>query len=392
MKEHTYSIGKLAELSGVSVKALRVYEKKGLIVPVRNDENNYRIYDEDSKVRLQRIQMLQFLGFSLEQIKDFLEHYEEIGLRESFQEQKWLLEKKKAQMETMISCLERTIRECETKRPELDQLFAAMSDIRMNRRADEGVWQLNRHSNEPEGWSRWIFEQAAMENVTTILDAGAGWGNLWRYNEKRIPRNWRITCIDKHNTHADSLAEYAQKKVREGEFSSEQFSFLWDDLETMDIPGKYDRIFFNHVIRFVRHPSALYEKLKRCLNENGIFIATWGGVLLSENINRLVREFGVEDEKIGEAERNMKELVSRYEKQLETVFPNVQKCRYMLELVFTKEKEFLEFIIETCKGISPELEKRKEEFVTYLNEWMMREGKICICRDTYLYRCRKTHN
>lgn len=41
------TIGQLTECAGISEKALRIYEKKGLIHSVRNANNNYRYYEED---------------------------------------------------------------------------------------------------------------------------------------------------------------------------------------------------------------------------------------------------------------------------------------------------------------------------------------------------------
>lgn len=87
-----YTIGQLAELSGLSAKALRIYEERGLLYPERDPENQYRVYGEKEKLALQKIVMLQFLGFSLEKIKAFLDESESADLEESFLEQKRLLE------------------------------------------------------------------------------------------------------------------------------------------------------------------------------------------------------------------------------------------------------------------------------------------------------------
>lgn len=54
------TIGQLADSAGISEKALRIYEKKGLIHSVRNAENNYRYYDEKEKETLQKIIMFKF--------------------------------------------------------------------------------------------------------------------------------------------------------------------------------------------------------------------------------------------------------------------------------------------------------------------------------------------
>ena len=47
-EEKLLRIGELAKLSGISVKALHVYEKKNIIKPVYVDENTgYRYYSPD---------------------------------------------------------------------------------------------------------------------------------------------------------------------------------------------------------------------------------------------------------------------------------------------------------------------------------------------------------
>ena len=74
-----YTIGQLAELAGISTKTLRVYEHKGLLLPERNEENGYRIYGEEAVAILEKIQLMKYLDFSLDQIADFLQLYENVS-------------------------------------------------------------------------------------------------------------------------------------------------------------------------------------------------------------------------------------------------------------------------------------------------------------------------
>ena len=40
-----YSIHSVAELLGISADAIRLYEKEGLVSPMRDESNGYRYYD-----------------------------------------------------------------------------------------------------------------------------------------------------------------------------------------------------------------------------------------------------------------------------------------------------------------------------------------------------------
>ena len=53
-----YTIGQLAKLAGRSAKTLRVYERKGLLMPERNGENDYRIYGEEAVKILGEIRLM----------------------------------------------------------------------------------------------------------------------------------------------------------------------------------------------------------------------------------------------------------------------------------------------------------------------------------------------
>ena len=65
-------IGEVAELVGVTPKAVRHYEKLGLLGKPGRSESGYRLYTADDLLRLHHIKKLQSLGLSLERIKGIL--------------------------------------------------------------------------------------------------------------------------------------------------------------------------------------------------------------------------------------------------------------------------------------------------------------------------------
>lgn len=70
-KERWYGPGEMAKKLGVSVKALRVYEREGLVEPLRA-ESGWRAYGPAQVEQLHRIIALRDLGLTLKQIKRLL--------------------------------------------------------------------------------------------------------------------------------------------------------------------------------------------------------------------------------------------------------------------------------------------------------------------------------
>jgi DNA-binding transcriptional MerR regulator len=64
-------IGELSHATGVSIRSLRYYEAKHLIVSDR-EENGYRIYNNTAIERVRTIQFYLSLGFSTDEIENFL--------------------------------------------------------------------------------------------------------------------------------------------------------------------------------------------------------------------------------------------------------------------------------------------------------------------------------
>lgn len=69
---HEWSVGQVAERSGLSVSALHFYEREGLITSTRN-EGNQRRYSRDTLRRLAFIRASQRVGIPLATIKEALD-------------------------------------------------------------------------------------------------------------------------------------------------------------------------------------------------------------------------------------------------------------------------------------------------------------------------------
>ena len=68
-----YRVGQLAKATGKTVRAIRFYEELGLLDPADRTKGGFRQYDSNALVRIHWIDRLQELGFSLKEIRDFLE-------------------------------------------------------------------------------------------------------------------------------------------------------------------------------------------------------------------------------------------------------------------------------------------------------------------------------
>ena len=109
-----YSVTELAEDLGVTARALRFYEDKGLIEPRRI--GNTRVYTHRDRGRLVLILRGKRLGFTLREIRDWLALYESgPGQR--------------PQMEALLVTVGERIKALEQQRKDIDATIAELRDI-----------------------------------------------------------------------------------------------------------------------------------------------------------------------------------------------------------------------------------------------------------------------
>jgi DNA-binding transcriptional MerR regulator len=69
----TMKIGDVARLSGLPIKSIRYYERRGLLEPAARSESGYRIYGAEEVARLEFIKRAKLLGLTLEEIRELVE-------------------------------------------------------------------------------------------------------------------------------------------------------------------------------------------------------------------------------------------------------------------------------------------------------------------------------
>lgn len=96
-------IGKAAQLSGTTIKAIRHYEAIGLL-PAPQRQGQYRVYSEQSVELLMFIKCAQQLGFKLKELQDILRGHQGDALPWDRADQ--AIAGKKHQLATQIATLQ----------------------------------------------------------------------------------------------------------------------------------------------------------------------------------------------------------------------------------------------------------------------------------------------
>lgn len=110
-----YSIGDLADAFGITTRAIRFYEARGLLAPSRVGVN--RSYTRRDRARLTLILRGKNLGFTLEDIAEYLALYDADPVQE-------------AQTRLLLDKIEAAINGLQQKRADIDRSLRDLRDIR----------------------------------------------------------------------------------------------------------------------------------------------------------------------------------------------------------------------------------------------------------------------
>jgi MerR family redox-sensitive transcriptional activator SoxR len=124
------SIGDLAARTGLSVSAIRFYEAKGLISPMRNNGGQRRFFRSDIR-RLSFVLIAQQLGFTIEQIREQFQSLPDartptakdwaklsVGFRDQLDHRINMLTRLRENLDGCIGCGCLSLRKCKLYNPE----------------------------------------------------------------------------------------------------------------------------------------------------------------------------------------------------------------------------------------------------------------------------------
>lgn len=385
-----YTIGELAKEAGISKKAIRIYEKKSLLKPAAYSENNYRLYDNEAKIVLQKIITLKFVGFSLDEIGELLEGDKDNDILKSLSYQRQLLELKRDQLDRIIYCVDKAAARCAEGEIHWNSFTDIMHAVIIDRKADEGHWTALKYGINKEDWYELIYKNLYIRPNEKVLDIGCGYGKLWRNNWNSIPGNVNVTLMDLHGTWADDFERFVEEnRISLKEKTS--FKFVWGNVENENsIIGKYDHIIANYLFRFIKEPEKLMYRIKDALSYKGVFYCIdRGNTTALQEIAALMNGFDSSLHCINEKIINNKDKNKAFEGKLNSIFESVERTALKSDtLGFGKVSEFYEYIMQKDFAAECNLVKQKEKFEEYFSELIKKKGKITIPSETYLYRCK----
>ncbi len=109
-----FTVNQLAEELGVTARAIRFYEAKGLIAPRR--AGTTRVFDRRDRARLMLVLRGKRLGFSLASIREFLDLYDADRSQG-------------AQLRLLLDSTRARVRELERQRVDLDQTLRELREV-----------------------------------------------------------------------------------------------------------------------------------------------------------------------------------------------------------------------------------------------------------------------
>jgi DNA-binding transcriptional MerR regulator len=100
MTDDLLRVGALSNLTGVSIDAIRYYERRGVLPRATRTEANYRLFPAECVERLAMVRRLQDVGFTLDEITDALQAHDAGGA--TCDRERWRLEAVKERIDEQI--------------------------------------------------------------------------------------------------------------------------------------------------------------------------------------------------------------------------------------------------------------------------------------------------
>ena len=108
MSDRRMKIGDFAEVVGVSIDAVRFYERRGVLRPAPRTAGGYRTFVQRDVERIRLARQLQQLGFTIDEVVGALAAHDGNGA--TCGSERWRLEQVKSRIDAQMGALKHTRR------------------------------------------------------------------------------------------------------------------------------------------------------------------------------------------------------------------------------------------------------------------------------------------
>ena len=393
MKEKMTS-GEIAKQAGVSQKALRVYDEKGLLKPVGQTEGNYKLYDKNSLIILEKIIALKHIGFSLEEIKSSLENDDQSSIREILENQLKMMNEKIYELQKSAKCIESALARFD-ENPDWDDIADIIKKMEMSQGADERRWYAAEHAADGIEWYEKIFDSLSFAENDTVLDLGCSYGLLWRKNWNRIPENFNVDGVDIHGNWADDLYEYLNENretLPEGSNIQVYFSNLekpetWEKISEK----KYSKIIAHYLISYLNDENSFIEKVASVLAPGGMFSVNHYCEAKKEYDfwEKALTEAGVDISFALKKREERRQMDIDFVELLSENFDRVETVMLPGPLVFESSEALFDRMLKKYPEGRKYLEDNKNKIEEYFSTEILKNGPVTVDMDSTFYHCYK---
>ncbi|MDO5156271.1 MAG: MerR family transcriptional regulator [Eubacteriales bacterium] len=324
--------GEIAKKAGISQKAVRLYDEKGLLKPSDYSEGNYRLYDDEALLVLEKIIALKQIGFSLEEIRENLVVGNQKGIAETLQEQIDMMEAKRYELEKAITRMKAVLARSNGE-PDWDDVAEILKSMQVDQNKDEGHYFALEHTKTEMDWYVRIYQLLQIKPGERVLDLGCGYAKLWRNNWAEIPKNVQVDAYDLAGSWADDFGQFIKEnssKLAENTkidlfFEDVEADATWKHIQSEE---KYSKVIAHYVLDDLKDADAFMQHVNRVLADDGIFSLNNFG-------NVQVKRYKYWLDVCKEAGVNVSVLEKEFDRKLATA----KECKCMLEKYFSSVEE-----------------------------------------------------
>lgn len=395
MKEDClYTSGEVAKIAGVTVRTIRYYDTKGILIPSKYSSSGHRLYSNEDIKKLKRVLVLKYLGLTLEEIKRVeSQSFEKNNMVDSLSLQKNIIKNKINHMKTVLSAIE--IAENSFNSEENIDLNQAIDVIKileeekvlLQQYIDASNLNANiklqdRFGQNENGWYQWVFKNMKLNKSFKVLEIGCGNGALWEKNINCLDKNIDITLTD--------ICEDMLKETKQN-LSKYNHNFKFKLADPSNIPFEnetFDVVIANHILFYMKDLDKVLYEINRVLKKNGEFYCSTIDNSHMKELEDIMLRFNCN---INISEKNIysKFSVDNGESILKKYFKDINKCYYTDELIVDDTKGILEYIYTIPGNILEIIDTKKKEFESYIDVNINKQGELKITNSNVLFNSKK---